>query len=152
MNITIQLFIHVCHFNIRYKMYYCNLLDVTPSFKNKLINHCLLTDNAALHRTLTSTRPTVLKFVFHFSFIIAILFLCIFYSNLTLLCYHFQFSDAGLRLISEHLPKLQVLNLCETPVTDKGLLCLTSKFFLFLCSPPSLLLFQIELDCAKLIH
>ncbi|CAL4066694.1 unnamed protein product, partial [Meganyctiphanes norvegica] len=32
-----------------------------------------------------------------------------------------QFGDVGLHLISEHLHKLQVLNLCETPVTDKGL-------------------------------
>ncbi|KAG7166918.1 C-Maf-inducing protein-like [Homarus americanus] len=32
-----------------------------------------------------------------------------------------QFGDVGLQLISEHLHKLQVLNLCETPVTDKGL-------------------------------
>ena len=40
-----------------------------------------------------------------------------------------QFGDAGLQLISEHLHKLQVLNLCETPVTDKGLACLASKFF-----------------------
>jgi len=38
-----------------------------------------------------------------------------------------QFGDAGLQLISEHLHKLQVLNLCETPVTDKGLACLASK-------------------------
>lgn len=35
-----------------------------------------------------------------------------------------QFGDAGLQLLSEHMPKLQVLNLCETPVTDKGLTCL----------------------------
>jgi len=32
-----------------------------------------------------------------------------------------QFRGAGLELISEHLSRLQVLNLCETPVTDKGL-------------------------------
>ena len=38
-----------------------------------------------------------------------------------------QFGDTGLQLISEHLHKLQVLNLCETPVTDKGLSCLESK-------------------------
>jgi hypothetical protein len=38
-----------------------------------------------------------------------------------------QFGDSGLQLISEHLHKLQVLNLCETPVTDKGLACLASK-------------------------
>uniref|UniRef100_A0A3Q4AGG1 C-Maf-inducing protein PH domain-containing protein n=1 Tax=Mola mola TaxID=94237 RepID=A0A3Q4AGG1_MOLML len=35
-----------------------------------------------------------------------------------------QFGDAGLRLLSEHLACLQVLNLCETPVTDSGLLAL----------------------------
>ncbi|XP_053402825.1 C-Maf-inducing protein-like [Mercenaria mercenaria] len=33
----------------------------------------------------------------------------------------FQFGDVGLQKISEHLHKLQVLNLCETPVSDKGL-------------------------------
>ena len=38
-----------------------------------------------------------------------------------------QFGDQGLELISEHLQKLQVLNLCETPVTDKGLSCLACK-------------------------
>lgn len=32
-----------------------------------------------------------------------------------------QFGDAGLQMISEHLQKLQVLNLCETPVSDKGI-------------------------------
>ncbi|XP_030678068.1 C-Maf-inducing protein [Nomascus leucogenys] len=37
-----------------------------------------------------------------------------------------QFGDAGLRLLSEHLTTLQVLNLCETPVTDAGLLALSS--------------------------
>ncbi|XP_071443986.1 C-Maf-inducing protein-like [Hetaerina americana] len=37
-----------------------------------------------------------------------------------------QFGDAGLQLICEHLHRLQVLNLCETPVTDKGILCLTA--------------------------
>ncbi|XP_029653026.1 C-Maf-inducing protein isoform X1 [Octopus sinensis] len=37
-----------------------------------------------------------------------------------------QFGDAGLQLISEHLVRLQVLNLCETPVTDKGLICLAA--------------------------
>ncbi|XP_076044287.1 C-Maf-inducing protein-like isoform X1 [Oratosquilla oratoria] len=37
-----------------------------------------------------------------------------------------QFGDVGLQLISEHLHKLQVLNLCETPVTDKGLGSLSS--------------------------
>ena len=39
-----------------------------------------------------------------------------------------QFGDVGLELISEHLQRLEVLNLCETPVTDKGLVCLTSNF------------------------
>lgn len=39
----------------------------------------------------------------------------------------FQFGDAGLRLLSEHLACLQVLNLCETPVTDAGLLSLSCK-------------------------
>lgn len=38
-----------------------------------------------------------------------------------------QFGDAGLELISEHLTRLQVLNLCETPVTDKGLSYLACK-------------------------
>uniref|UniRef100_A0A8C7K8Q2 C-Maf-inducing protein n=1 Tax=Oncorhynchus kisutch TaxID=8019 RepID=A0A8C7K8Q2_ONCKI len=37
-----------------------------------------------------------------------------------------QFGDTGLRLLSEHLACLQVLNLCETPVTDAGLLSLSS--------------------------
>lgn len=37
-----------------------------------------------------------------------------------------QFGDNGLQLISEYLQKLQVLNLCETPVTDKGLACLAT--------------------------
>ncbi|XP_064466957.1 C-Maf-inducing protein-like isoform X2 [Ornithodoros turicata] len=37
-----------------------------------------------------------------------------------------QFGDSGLKLISEHLPMLQVLNLCETPVTDNGLTSLES--------------------------
>lgn len=37
-----------------------------------------------------------------------------------------QFGDNGLQLISEYLQKLQVLNLCETPVTDKGLVCLSA--------------------------
>uniref|UniRef100_A0A915I2M1 C-Maf-inducing protein n=1 Tax=Romanomermis culicivorax TaxID=13658 RepID=A0A915I2M1_ROMCU len=37
-----------------------------------------------------------------------------------------QFGDTGLQLLSEHLTKLQVLNLCETPVTDKGLSTLKS--------------------------
>lgn len=32
-----------------------------------------------------------------------------------------QFGDVGVQLISEHLTRLQVLNLCETRVTDKGL-------------------------------
>lgn len=38
---------------------------------------------------------------------------------------HFQFNDSGLVLVTEHLHKLQVLNLCETPVTDKALMSLT---------------------------
>uniref|UniRef100_A0A8C4YYY9 C-Maf inducing protein n=1 Tax=Gadus morhua TaxID=8049 RepID=A0A8C4YYY9_GADMO len=38
-----------------------------------------------------------------------------------------QFGDSGLRLLSEHLACLQVLNLCETPVTDAGLLALSCK-------------------------
>jgi hypothetical protein len=38
-----------------------------------------------------------------------------------------QFGDKGLELISEHLQRLQVLNLCETPVTDKGLSSLACK-------------------------
>lgn len=38
-----------------------------------------------------------------------------------------QFGDTGLQLLSEHLFKLQVLNLCETPVTDKGLMALAGK-------------------------
>lgn len=37
-----------------------------------------------------------------------------------------QFGDAGLQLLAEHLSKLQVLNLCETPMTDKGLLSLAA--------------------------
>ncbi|ESO04927.1 hypothetical protein HELRODRAFT_78103, partial [Helobdella robusta] len=36
------------------------------------------------------------------------------------------FGDEGLQLICEHMQSLEVLNLCETPVTDKGLLCLTA--------------------------
>lgn len=32
-----------------------------------------------------------------------------------------QFGDSGLLILSEHLPKLQGLNLCETPVSDKGI-------------------------------
>ena len=36
-----------------------------------------------------------------------------------------QFGDKGLQLVSEHLQKLQILNLCETPISDKGLLCLS---------------------------
>ena len=36
-----------------------------------------------------------------------------------------QFSDSGLILVTEHLYRLQVLNLCETPVTDRGLTHLT---------------------------
>lgn len=38
-----------------------------------------------------------------------------------------QFGDAGLQMISEHLQKLQVLNLCETPVSDKGISSLACK-------------------------
>ncbi|XP_046395033.1 uncharacterized protein LOC124162504 isoform X2 [Ischnura elegans] len=37
-----------------------------------------------------------------------------------------QFGDAGLQLICEHLHRLQVLNLCETPVTDKGIICIVA--------------------------
>ena len=37
-----------------------------------------------------------------------------------------QFGDKGLQMISEHLHKLQVLNLCETPVTDLGLNAISS--------------------------
>ncbi|XP_076665624.1 C-Maf-inducing protein isoform X2 [Andrena cerasifolii] len=37
-----------------------------------------------------------------------------------------QFGDAGLQMISEHLQKLQDLNLCETPVSDKGISTLAS--------------------------
>jgi len=47
-------------------------------------------------------------------------------SNPRLLCV-FQFGDVGLQKISEHLHKLQVLNLCETPVTDKGLSCIAGN-------------------------
>lgn len=43
-----------------------------------------------------------------------------------------KFGDEGLELISEHLQKLQVLNLCETPVTDKGLSCLACRKLLTL--------------------
>lgn len=32
-----------------------------------------------------------------------------------------QFGDQGVQLLAEHLQKLTVLNLCETPVTDKGI-------------------------------
>lgn len=39
-----------------------------------------------------------------------------------------QFGDAGLQMISEHLQKLQVLNLCETPVSDKGISTLACKY------------------------
>lgn len=38
-----------------------------------------------------------------------------------------KFGDEGLELISEHLQRLEVLNLCETAVTDKGLSCLACK-------------------------
>jgi hypothetical protein len=43
-----------------------------------------------------------------------------------------KFGDEGLELISEHLQRLQVLNLCETPVTDKGLACLACKFLIYI--------------------
>ncbi|GIY63823.1 c-Maf-inducing protein, partial [Caerostris extrusa] len=36
-----------------------------------------------------------------------------------------QFDDHGLRLLSEHLPNLQTLDLCETRVTDSGVTTLT---------------------------
>jgi len=39
-----------------------------------------------------------------------------------------QFGDAGLQMISEHLQKLQVLNLCETPVSDKGISTLACEY------------------------
>lgn len=39
-----------------------------------------------------------------------------------------QFGDAGLQLISEHMQKLQVLNLCETPVSDKGISMLACEY------------------------
>lgn len=42
-----------------------------------------------------------------------------------------QFGDAGLVMISEHLQKLQVLNLCETPVSDKGISTLACKYYYF---------------------
>lgn len=35
-----------------------------------------------------------------------------------------QFGDTGLRKISEHLTQLEVLNLCETPITDSGIVAL----------------------------
>lgn len=44
-----------------------------------------------------------------------------------------KFGDEGLELISEHLQRLQVLNLCETPVTDKGLSCLACMFNIHYC-------------------
>ena len=53
--------------------------------------------------------------------------LCFALNDSILMCYVFQFGDTGLQLLSEHLQKLQVLNLCETPVTDKGLICLSCK-------------------------
>ncbi|XP_063221061.1 C-Maf-inducing protein-like isoform X2 [Bacillus rossius redtenbacheri] len=37
-----------------------------------------------------------------------------------------QFGDAGCLMIAEHLHKLQVLNLCETPVSDKGISALSA--------------------------
>ena len=54
----------------------------------------------------------------------------------------FQFGDVGLQLISEHLQKLQVLNLCETPVTDKGLVSLAGRHAVSWCPPWSMLLFS----------
>ncbi|GFT47346.1 c-Maf-inducing protein [Trichonephila clavipes] len=36
-----------------------------------------------------------------------------------------QFDDSGLRVLSEHLPNLHTLDLCETPVTDHGLATLS---------------------------
>ena len=42
-----------------------------------------------------------------------------------------KFGDQGLELISEHLQQLQVLNLCETPVTDKGLSCLACNYSIY---------------------
>ncbi|CAF4452233.1 unnamed protein product [Rotaria sp. Silwood2] len=42
-----------------------------------------------------------------------------------------QFGDDGLELISEHLNQLKVLNLSETPVTNKGLACLARKIMIF---------------------
>jgi hypothetical protein len=44
----------------------------------------------------------------------------------TVSCHSLQFGDTGLQLLSEHMQKLQVLNLCETPVTDRGLSSLSS--------------------------
>ena len=66
----------------------------------------------------------------------------------------FQFGDLGLQQISEHLHKLQVLNLCETPVTDKGLSSLSgevsSVFFLFACETrPAILCFLAHLSSAQ---
>lgn len=52
-------------------------------------------------------------------------FVVIIYTKLTNMV--LQFGDAGLMIISEHLPKLQVLNLCETPVSDKGIAALTGR-------------------------
>ncbi|KAG1665382.1 C-Maf-inducing protein [Nymphon striatum] len=37
-----------------------------------------------------------------------------------------QLGDSGLQLICDHLPKLQVLNLCEAPVSDKSIASLGS--------------------------
>lgn len=42
-----------------------------------------------------------------------------------------QFGDEGLIVISEHLTNLQALNLCETPVTDKGIAALTCKYLYY---------------------
>jgi hypothetical protein len=57
-----------------------------------------------------------------------------------------KFGDEGLELISEHLQRLQVLNLCETPVTDKGLACLACKKNYFFTIP-----FKIGISYFKLI-
>ena len=48
--------------------------------------------------------------------------------NYSLNQFYFQFGDNGLVQICEHLQNLQVLNLCETPVTDEGLSSLSGMF------------------------
>lgn len=55
-----------------------------------------------------------------------------------------QFGDQGLELISEHLQKLQVLNLCETPVTDKGLSCLACKLKFIIILRPNIFIHRIS--------